>query len=307
MHRRHLLSRAALGAAALGAAGFPTGWAQAGETRRRRVLFFTKSSGFEHPVIKRTNGELGHAERILSSLGERHGFEVTCTKDGGVFTAENLARYDAFFFYTTGDLTQPGTDRNPPMSPEGKAALLEAVRAGKGFLGTHSATDTFHTQPDPPDRSNRFVNHGDGVDPYIAMIGGEFIKHGPQQVARNTLVDPQFPGCKEFPERLSLMEEWYSLKDFRKDLHVLLIQETEGMNGSDYQRPPYPATWARRHGRGRVFYTSMGHREDVWTNPLFQGLLLGALSWATGNVTADVTPNIERVTPRAWVLPPRPG
>jgi type 1 glutamine amidotransferase len=103
------------------------------------------------------------------------------------------------------------------------------------------------------------------------------------------------------------MEEWYSIKDFRKDLHVLLVQETAGMNGSDYQRPPYPATWARMHGKGRVFYTSMGHREDVWTNPLFQSILLGGISWAVGNVRADVSPNIEKATPQAWTLPPRPA
>jgi type 1 glutamine amidotransferase len=307
MKRRDLLARAGLAAAGLGLGAFPNGWAHAGEKPRRRILFFTKSSGFEHSVIKRVDGKLGHAERILTELGAQHGFDVTCTKDGGVFTAANLAQYDAFFFYTTGDLTQPGTDKNPPMTPEGKAAFLEAVRNGKGFLGSHSATDTFHTQPDPPDRSNRFINHGDAVDPYIAMIGGEFIKHGPQQVARNTVADPKFPGFKDAAAHFSLMEEWYSIKDFRKDLHVLLVQETAGMNGSDYQRPPFPATWARMHGRGRVFYTSMGHREDVWTNPLFQSILLGGISWAVGNVKADVTPNIEKVTPQAWVLPPKPA
>ena len=56
------------------------------------------------------------------------------------------------------------------------------------------------------------------------------------------------------------------------------------MKGEDYQRPNFPATWARMHGKGRVFYTSLGHRDDVWTNPVFQNLLVGALSWATGQV-----------------------
>ena len=54
-----------------------------------------------------------------------------------------------------------------------------------------------------------------------------------------------------------------------------------------YERPNFPETWARMHGKGRVFYTSMGHREDVWENPLYQGLLLGALGWATGKVDAE--------------------
>ncbi len=56
-------------------------------------------------------------------------------------------------------------------------------------------------------------------------------------------------------------------------------------------------TWARNYGKGRVFYTSMGHREDVWDNPMYQGLLLGALAWATGQVDADIEPNIKKVTP----------
>ena len=64
-----------------------------------------------------------------------------------------------------------------------------------------------------------------------------------------------------------------------------------------YDRPAFPATWAREYGKGRVFYTSMGHREEVWLNPIFQSILLGGLSWAFGNVQADITPNIEKVAP----------
>jgi hypothetical protein len=79
------------------------------------------------------------------------------------------------------------------------------------------------------------------------------------------------------------------------------------MVGSDYHRPPYPATWARRHGRGRVFYTSMGHREDVWTNPMFQEMLRGGIAFALGRVEPDLTPNLERVTPGHATLPPRPS
>lgn len=306
MNRRDLIARAGATALGAGLSHFPLGWAEGAERARRRILLFTKSSGFEHPVIKRQGDQLGHAERILTELGAKHGFEVVCSKDGSLITADNLSRFDAVFFYTTGDLTQPGTDGNPPLSPDGKAALLEAVRNGKGFLGSHCATDTFHTQPDPPDRSNRFISHGDKVDPYVAMIGGEFIRHGPQQKARMRAVDTRFPGFGEVGHGFELLEEWYSLKDFAKNLHVLLVQETEGMTGSDYQRGPYPATWARMHGKGRVFYTSMGHREDVWTHPLFQSILLGGIAWAVGNVDADVTPNLEHAAPRHAELPPRP-
>jgi hypothetical protein len=285
------------GAAALTLSQFPFGWRADAQDKKRRILFFTKSSGFEHSVIKRQGDQLGHAEKVLTELGEKHGFEVTCTKDGGVFTAENLAKYDAYFFYTTGDLTQAGADKNPPMSPEGKATLLEAVKNGKGFLGSHCGSDTFHSPGD------RRLNN-ENVDPYIAMLGGEFISHGAQQKAKMMVTDTKFPGCQDLKD-FELLEEWYSLKNFAKDLRVLLVQETMGMNGKDYERPPFPATWARMHGKGRVFYTSMGHREDVWTNPTFQQILLGGIAWAVGNVRADVKPNIEQVAPQCHVMPPK--
>lgn len=272
----------------------------------KRILFFTKSSGFEHGPIKRTNGELSHAEKILTDLGKKNGFEITCSKDGRLFTPENIAKFDAFFFYTTGDLTTPGTDKQPPMSPEGKAAFLEAIKNGKGFIGTHSASDTFHTKPDPEDKSARYQHNGDKSDPYILMLGGEFIKHGPQQKAKMRVIDPKFPGCEDLGSDFDLMEEWYSLKEFAPNLHVILVQETDGMKGAEYKRGSYPATWARTYGKGHVFFTSMGHREDVWTNPKFQKLLLGGMNWAVGKVDVDVTPNLETAAPKHAELPPKP-
>lgn len=296
MNRREMIVK--LGAA-LAMARFPFGWIARGDAPKRRVLFFTKSSGHEHGPIKRSGDQLSYAEQIVTDLGTKKGFDVTATKDGRVFTADNLAKYDVYFFYTTGDLTKPGTDQNPPMSAEGKAAFLDAIKRGKGFVGVHSATDTFHTPGD------RYKNYGDQCDPYIAMIGAEFIRHGAQQKSKMIAVDRKFPGFGDLNDGFELLEEWYSFKEFAKDPHVLLVQETKGMQGAVYQRAPYPATWARRHDKGRVFYTSMGHREDVWINPIFQSILLGGLSWAAGNVEADVTPNIEKVTPNYNEIPPK--
>ena len=304
MNRRELLRLGGAAAVGIGLGGFPAAWAGGRGVAKKRILMFTKSSGYEHSAIKRMGDKLGFAEQLLTELGDKNGFEVTCTKDGGVFTTSILAKYDAFFFYTSGDLTTPGTDGNPPMSAEGKVAFLEAIHSGKGFIGTHSASDTFHTQPDPKDRSNRYVLHGDKSDPYVLMLGGEFIKHGQQQKARMRVADDKFPGFGDKKDGFELHEEWYSLKDYRPDIHVLLVQETEGMHDPEYKRAPYPATWARRHGKGRVFYTSMGHREDVWTNPIFQSILLGGISWALGNVDADVSPNIERAAPGYKEIPP---
>jgi len=309
-NRRQLAIRLAVIGAALAWATLPAatpgGWDQVDKNKPRQVLYFTKCSGFEHSVVKRpAPDQLSHSEKILSELGRRHGFAVTCTKDGGVFAADTIAKFDVFVFYTSGVLTEAGTDKQPPMSAEGKALLLEAIKKGKGFVGIHAANDSFHVQPDPPDKSARYVAYGDKVDPYIAMLGGEFIKHGPQQVARCTVVDNRFPGLEGLKDSFELLEEWYTFKDFARDLHVLLAMETKGMKGTDYQRAPFPSTWARLHGQGRVFYTALGHREDVWTNPLFQNLLLGGLGWAARNVDADVTPNLEKAAPGHGEIQPR--
>lgn len=137
------------------------------------------------------------------------------------------------------------------------------------------------------------------------MLGGEFIKHGSQQKATMHVIDPKFPGFENHKEDFALQEEWYSLKEFHDNLHVLLVQETEGMKDNEYKRGPYPATWARMYGQGRVFYTSMGHREDVWTNPLFQDILMGGMSWAVRNVDADVTPNLKTAAPHYADIPPK--
>jgi type 1 glutamine amidotransferase len=295
MNRRDMLIQS--GAAALTLASFPLGWSARAAEGKRRILMFTKSGWFEHSVVKRNGDKLSLAERIVTDLAGKHNFEVNCTKDGRVFVNEDLAKYDAFLFETQGDPTKEGVDKQPPMPPEGKKALLDAIAGGKGFAGCHCASDTFHS---PGDQTKSQTP--DSYDPYIAMLGGEFIRHGAQQKAWMRVVDHSFPGAKEIRD-FELLEEWYSLKNFSPDLHVILVQDTHGMKGADYQRPNFPATWARMHHRGRVFYTSMGHREDVWQNPTFQELLLGGLAWATGNVEADVSPNIQQAAPQAAVMP----
>src|ERR1700677_3179087 len=288
------------------------GTVAAHEAPPKKIIFFSKSSGVEHGMIKATNGQPSDAERILTEFGKANNFEFTFTKDGTVFTPENIAKYDAFFFYTTGDLTELGTDKFPPMSKEGKAAFLQAIHDGKGFIGTHSASDTFHSPGNKEHGSPRWTADGDNADPYIKMIGGEFIIHGNQQKAHQIVADSNFPGMSSVPADFGPLEEWYSLKDFAPDLHVLLIQDTStmaktgGNNKVAYTRPIYPSTWAHMYGSGRVFYTSMGHRLDVWKNPVFQQVLIGGINWALGNVDADVTPNIDKVTPEANVLPPAP-
>lgn len=295
---------------ALALTGFaPTASAADPAPVRKRVLFFTKSSGFEHDAIKQVmkDGRPGYAFPVLEELGRKHNIDVVFSKDAWRFTPEYLAQFDAFLFYTTGDLTMARSDQRgdglPPMTPEGKAALLAAVAGGRGFVGVHSCSDTFHSQGLNEHGPGRWVDDGAATDDFIKMLGGEFIRHGKQQVTKQTVADATFPGLAAVPADWTLMEEWYSLKNLAPDMHVLLVQETAGMEGDEYQRPAYPSTWVRMHGKGRVFYSSLGHREDVWTNAVFQSVLAGGLNWALGRVDADVTPNLATAAPGANKLP----
>ena len=286
MTRRQLLEITALGAIGRSAAA----------QKKARILYFTRSQTFVHGPVKREGGALAHSEKVLTEMCRRDNIEVECTQDGRVFDGD-LGKYDLIAFYTSGDLTQPSKDGTPPMSAAGKQKLLDAISAGKGFVGFHSATDTFHSEGD------RKVNQTK-LDPYIAMIGGEFIVHGKQQEA-SMLLTSRFPGAGVLgvAEGLAFMEEWYTFKNFAKDLHVIFVQETEMMEGDCYKRPDFPAVWARMHGKGRVFYTSLGHRDDIWTNPFVQAISLGGIAWALGRVEFDIQPNIDTVAPRASQLP----
>ena len=117
----------------------------------KKVLFFTRSQDFPHDMVTRkAPDQLAFAEALLKDLATKAGYDVTVSKDGTMLAPDKLDQWDVFAFYTTGVLTQPpGTryksDQTPPIPEEGKAALLKAIENGKGFMGFHCATDTFHS------------------------------------------------------------------------------------------------------------------------------------------------------------------
>jgi len=276
MKRREML--AATGAAVAGLSAFPLGWAAETEKKKtRKLLYFTRSVEYEHSVIAPGADGLSHSGKVLAELGKKHGFEIEPSKDGRIFDGD-LDAYDG----------QPSVRKAPPMSPEGRKRLIAAVAAGKPFVALHSAC--------------YWGRQAAADDTYLKMVGAGFIAHGAQQKSAMQVTSPKFPGTDGLGESFDLVDEWYALKNFSKDLHVILAQDSTGMKGGMYQRPPFPSTWARMHGRGRVFFSAMGHREDVWTNATVQKVLLGGLAWALGDVDADLTPNVDKVTPKASQL-----
>ncbi|HZS72782.1 MAG TPA: ThuA domain-containing protein [Candidatus Acidoferrum sp.] len=303
-NRREFLRHAALAGATLAIGG-----RRLLAQQRKSVLVFTKSSGFEHQVVKRVNGQQSIMEAAVRELGNKNGFGVETSKDGRVFNSKEFLKYAAVIFFTTGDLTKEGTDKNPPMSPAGKEALLSAIHAGRiGFVGVHAASDTFHTEPDTPDNSNRYIAHGEKSDPYIRMLGGEFITHGSDprlQTAEVIVNDPSFPGLSGVTSPVSFTEEWYSLKDFRDDLHVILTLDTKGMRGACYDRPPYPVAWTRMEGKGRVFFTALGDRPENWQSEFMLNLLAGGIRWAIRDVDASSQVNLKEAAPGYATIPPK--
>jgi uncharacterized protein len=117
--------------------------------------------------------------------------------------------------------------------------------------------------------------------------------------------DPKFPGLEGVASPVSFNEEWYSMKDFVPDLHVILTLDTQDMKGECYQRAPYPVTWARMHGKGRVFYTAMGDRPENWKNKFFLNLLAGGIRWSIGDADAQLDANLKQAAPGYAEIPPK--
>jgi uncharacterized protein len=299
-NRRDFLKTAALAAAAISV--------PVTSPAEKSLLVFTKSSGWEHDVVKRVDGKLSIVEAAVTELGKKHGFKTECSKDGRIFDSSEFRSFQGILFFTTGDLTQSATDKNPPMSVQGKRTFLDAIRSGMGFSGVHAASDTFHTQPDSKDLSTRYVAYGEKSDPYLRMLGGEFIIHGSDPRLQTTDVivnDAKFPGLEGVTSPIEFNEEWYSLKDFTPDLHVILTIDTSKLKGECYQRRPYPGAWARMHGKGRVFYTALGDRPENWQNQFFLAHLAGGIRWSLGEVKADIPANLNAVTPGYADIPPQ--
>lgn len=246
-----------------------------------RILLLTKSAGFEHSVIKNDASGSSHVERIMLPLAQEMGASITCTKDASLLNETALQNYDVVIFYTSGNLTETGTDGHPAMSVKDVDALLQWIQQGGGFIGFHSATDSFRSSDDAP-------------TPFIEMIGAEFVKHGRQFEGTIKKTSPSHPAITSLPERWSLQDEWYLFKHFNASaMHVLAVLEIgkERQKQRMYNIPDYPMIWCRSYGQGRVLYNGMGHREDVWEHPTFKSLVVEHIRWAAGQGDLQADPN----------------
>jgi hypothetical protein len=250
------------------------------------VLFLSKSSGFEHSVIKWDDQKHNHVGNVLEPLTKGLGMTLESTKDASLINADNLKKYKLVIFYTTGDLTQSGSDKTPPMGPNGEAELLSWIQNGGAFIGFHCATDSFHTP------------QGGAVTPYVKMLGAEFKGHGAQFEGTVKVVDPKHPTMAGVPSPWRIKDEWYTFINLNKDsMHVLALLDPgdERAKQEMYNVPAYPMIWCSQLGKGRVYFNGMGHREDVWTDATFQKTLVDAIKWVCGEGPAMSEPNYSQV------------
>ena len=245
----------------------------------KKLLVVTVTKGFRHSSIPT-------AEKVLGQLAEKNkAFTVDYVRTdedmAAKMTPAKLAQYDGFIFAnTTGILPLPD-----------KAAFLREIRDGKAFIGMHSASDTFH---------------GDGMlDPYIDMCGGEFQTHGAQVGVECLVMDPDHAATKHLKQSWVInQEEIYLFKNYdRHKLRDLLSLDKHP--NKKHECGHFPVSWCKTYGKGRVFYTSLGHREDVWdpktpgnikrANPehvskAYQTHILNGILWAIGLADGKATP-----------------
>src|SRR5215467_8351552 len=238
----------------------------------KRLLVIGEEKGYRHEAVS-------HAMATMERLGRETGLWTTTirtdtealTKKKLEYNAKNLNDFDAVMFYTGGELE---------MSAEQKTALLSFVRDdGKGLVGVHSATITFTSWPE-----------------YGEMIGGYFDEHPWGTFDAPIIVeDPVFPGMQQWPKSFVWKDEIYQLKDFsREKVRVLMRLDASKLDLNNprvhRQDQDFAVAWAKTYGKGRVFYSTLGHVEQNWDDLKMQKMYVEAIKWAMGLAAADAKP-----------------
>jgi type 1 glutamine amidotransferase len=247
---------------------------------KKKLLVIGEEKGYRHEAIS-------HAMATIERLGRESGAWDTfirtdtepLTKRKLEYNAKNLNDFDAVLFYTGGTLE---------MDDQQKADFISFVHDdGKGFIGVHSATITFTKWPE-----------------YGEMIGGYFDEHPWGTFNAPIIVeDPAFPGLKQWGQSFVLKDEIYQMKNFsRENTRVLMRLDASQLDLTNQRvhrkDNDFAVTWAKSYGKGRVFYTTLGHVDENWDRPEMQKMFTEAIKWAMGLVSADITPRPAPVMER---------
>jgi len=217
-----------------------------------RVLVFSKTSGFRHDSIP-------EGVSLIRALGAAHGFRVDASEDASRFTRKALAGYRVVIFLnTTGEV----------LNNRQQAAFEAYIRNGGGWVGVHSAADTEHAWPF-----------------YGELLGGGawFTSHPPIQTARLRVEKATHPSTRHYPASFSFTDEWYNFQaNPRHKVQVLLAIDETSYDPGTGAMGDHPIAWYHFVGRGRAWYTNLGHRSETYGDPSFAQHLLGGILWAGG-------------------------
>jgi type 1 glutamine amidotransferase len=226
----------------------------------RSLLMVVQTLGFHHASTE-------VAESIIKRLGEVSGiYSTTITNDARLIDKSFLDKFDAVLFYSTGEL---------PISETGMEDFLDYIRSGKGFIGVHSATDTYYEWPE-----------------YGEMIGGWFDGHPWSTEVTINVEDTGHPATYFLGKSFRFTEEVYQYKNWSRDkCHVLLSLDNDSVDISRGKRSDgdYAMAWTKSYGKGRVFLNGLGHYNQAWSDKNFQLMVLNSIGWAFGDLP-DKTP-----------------
>lgn len=229
--------------------------ASAKEPKKGKLLYMTLTKGYHHESVDLS-------KQIVKEIGDKsEAFDTTATEDVGAFTAQNLKPYDAVMFNTTGEL---------PMTDEQKKAFADFIRSGHGFIGVHSATDTFYEW-----------------GTYCDILGAYFNGHPWHEMVTIEVADPASKLVGFLGKSFQINDEIYQVSDFRAETsHILLRLDPQSTNmkkqGVQHRYYGWPVAWTRMYGKGRVYYNGLGHDDWVWKDARYQEMLLNGIRWAMG-------------------------
>ena len=347
MNRRQMISRAMGAMATLGAnaamspiiadaaarkpsvarvAGGPPGGAADGRAAflrsymrrpgRKNVLAWAPvANGFQHNSIS-------HALCLLEHLGYVSGlYDTFIHTDSQPITlhgligsygqgvmGRDLNNYDAIVCVGVREVFL--TDRQ-------RADLLDFIRNGGGFVGVHAASTMFLPWRAFGKRRDEEAGCGRTFKPwpqFNEMLGAEFVEHPYGVIEAPVIVDdPRFPATSFLPAKFNLRDEMYEFKNFsREQMDVVLRLDSSGLDlqrfGVTDRTADWPLAWAKRYGKGRVFYCALGHSQETWDIPDVQRIYFEALRWALRLQDAEVASHpMRKVAGAARDLPPPPA
>jgi type 1 glutamine amidotransferase len=248
----------------------------------RKLLIYTRTAGFRHPSIP-------VGVRAITMMGDKTGaYLAHHTEDESFFEPEKLKTFDAVLMLnTTGDCLRPRGDNPEEVRRREEAlkqSLVEFVAGGKGLLGVHAATDTYHRWRE-----------------YNQMMGGVFAGHPWTKKVPVKNLEPDHPlnamfGGKDF-EVFDEIYQFTLTSALPTERKFLLALDTAKMSdagrGIRKEAGPYPISWVSTYGRGRTFYCSLGHQEEIYCDPAILKHYLAGIQYALGDLDVDASPTVK--------------